>query len=99
MAVHLAVAGDVFDDVLFCAVIFRQEMSWMRSEVELSLFLRIFLPPFLYIFILVLMIFLCQFNIIFIRLGSFNLAVKHLNICLSMSVRLSVEYIPSIAVI
>ena len=45
MAVHLAVAGDVFDGVLFCAVFFH-EMSWMRSGTELSQFLRIFLPTF-----------------------------------------------------
>ena len=31
MAVHLAVAGDVFDGVLFCAVVFSHEMSWIRS--------------------------------------------------------------------
>ena len=46
MAVHLAVAGDVFDGVLFCAVFFH-EMSWTRSGIELSVFLRIFLPTFL----------------------------------------------------
>ena len=44
--VHLAVAGDVFDGVLFCAVLFSHEMSWMRSRTELSQFLRIFLPTF-----------------------------------------------------
>ena len=42
MAVHLAIAGDVFDDVLVCAV-FSHEMSWMRSGTHLSQFLRIFL--------------------------------------------------------
>ena len=42
MAVRLAVAGDVFDGVLFYAVLF--PMSWMRSGTELSQFLRIFLP-------------------------------------------------------
>ena len=41
MAVHLVVAGDVFDGVLFCAV--PLEMSWMRSGTELSNFLSIFL--------------------------------------------------------
>ena len=50
MVVHLAVAGDVFDAVLFCAVFFFfHEMSWMRSGTELSQLsgvLRIFLPPF-----------------------------------------------------
>ena len=49
MAVNLAVASDVFDGVLFCAVIFPQEMSSVRSETELSQFLRIFLPA-LFIF-------------------------------------------------
>ena len=44
MAVHLVVAGDVFDGVLFCAVHFPHEMSSMRSGTELSQFLRIFLP-------------------------------------------------------
>ena len=44
MAVHPAVAGDVFDDVLFCAPLFSHEMSWMRSEIELSQFQRILLP-------------------------------------------------------
>ena len=39
MAFHLTVAGDVFDGVLFCAVLFSHEMSWMRSETELSQFL------------------------------------------------------------
>ena len=43
MAVHLAVAGDVFGGVIFCAVLFPQEMSWMRSGTELSQFPRIFL--------------------------------------------------------
>ena len=43
MAVHLAVAGDVFDGVLLCAVLVSHEMSWMRSGTELSQFLRIFL--------------------------------------------------------
>ena len=47
MAVHLAVAGDVFDGILFCAVIFSHKMSWMRSGTELSHFLRIFLPTLL----------------------------------------------------
>ena len=44
MAVFLVVAGDVFDGVLFCAVLFSHEVSWMRSGIELSQFLRIFLP-------------------------------------------------------
>ena len=34
MAVDLAIAGDVFDGVLFCAVFFFKEMSWMRSGTE-----------------------------------------------------------------
>ena len=38
MAVHLAIAGDVFDDVLVCAVFF-PEMSWMRSGTHLRIFL------------------------------------------------------------
>ena len=39
MAVHLAVAGDVFNGVSFS-----HEMSWMKSGTLLSQFLRIFLP-------------------------------------------------------
>ena len=46
MAVHLAVAGDVFDGVLFCAVLFPHEIFWMRPGTELSQILRIFLPAF-----------------------------------------------------
>ena len=42
MAVHLAVAGDVFGGDLFCVFFFFQKMSWMRSGTELSQFLRIF---------------------------------------------------------
>ena len=42
MAVHLAVAGDVFDGVLFCVVFLSKEMSWMSFRTELSHFLRIF---------------------------------------------------------
>ena len=41
MAVHLAVAGDVFSGVLFCAVFFFS-VSWMGSGTELIQFLRIF---------------------------------------------------------
>ena len=48
MAGHLAVTDDVFDGVLFCAVLF-PTMSWMRSGTELSQFLRIFLPTSSYI--------------------------------------------------
>ena len=48
MAVHLAVAGDVFDGVLFHAVFFSHEMSWIRSGFELSQFMRIFLPFLVY---------------------------------------------------
>ena len=44
MASRLAVADDVFHDVLFRGVFFSHEMSWMRSGTELSQFLRIFLP-------------------------------------------------------
>ena len=48
MADHLAIAGDVFDGVLFCAVLFFFFFffflfSWMRSGSKLSQFLRIFL--------------------------------------------------------
>ena len=41
MAVHLAVASDVFGSVFLCCP-FSHEMSWMRSGTELSRFLRIF---------------------------------------------------------
>ena len=44
MAVHHTVDGDVFDGVLFCAILFPPEMSWMRSGTELRQFLGIFLP-------------------------------------------------------
>ena len=44
VTVHLAVADDVFDCVLFCAVLFSHEMSLMRSWNELSQFLRLLLP-------------------------------------------------------
>ena len=47
MAVHLAVAGDVLDGVLFCAVLFSHEMSWMRSGTELSQSLKMFLSTLL----------------------------------------------------
>ena len=47
MAVHLAVAGDVFVGVLFM-VSFSPRDSWMRSGTELSQFLRIFLPTFVF---------------------------------------------------
>ena len=36
-----AVTCDVFDGVLFCAVLFTHEMSWMRSGTVLSQFLPI----------------------------------------------------------
>ena len=49
MAVHLTVVGDVFNGVLFCAVLFSHEMSKMRSGTELSQFLRIFLPTFAFV--------------------------------------------------
>ena len=42
MTVHLAAACDVFDGVLFCAVLFPHEMSWMRSGTDLSQFLNFF---------------------------------------------------------
>ena len=40
---NLAVAGDVFDGVLFCAILFPHEMSLMRSGIELNQFIRIVL--------------------------------------------------------
>ena len=43
MVVHLAVAGDAFDDVLLYAVLFPHEMSSMRSGTESCQFLRIIL--------------------------------------------------------
>ena len=47
MAVHLAVAGDVFVGVIFGAVQFPMlKMSWMRSGTELGQFLRGFLAYF-----------------------------------------------------
>ena len=42
---RLGVAGDVFDGVLFCAVLFSHEISWMRYWSQL---LRIFLPTFFF---------------------------------------------------
>ena len=45
IAVHLAVAGDIFDGVFLCCP-FSHEMSWVRSETKLSQFLRVFLPIF-----------------------------------------------------
>ena len=39
IAVHVAVAGDVFDGVFLCCPFFHK-MSWMRSGTELSPFLR-----------------------------------------------------------
>ena len=38
-----SVAGDVYDGDFLCGP-FSHEMSWMRSETELSQFLRVFLP-------------------------------------------------------
>ena len=43
IAFHLAVAVDVFDCVLFCAVLLSYETSWMRSGTKFSQFLKIFL--------------------------------------------------------
>ena len=43
IAVYLAVAGDVFYGVFSCRP-FSQDMSWMRSGIKLSQFLRVFLP-------------------------------------------------------
>ena len=44
MVVHLVVAGDVFDGVLFCAVLFPTGCLGMKSGTELSQFLSIPLP-------------------------------------------------------
>ena len=41
---HLYVASDVFYAVLFYAVFFPHEMTWMKSGTELRQFLKIFLP-------------------------------------------------------
>ena len=46
IAVHLAVACDVFDGVFLCCP-FSHEMSWMRSGTYMSQFLRVFLPTLL----------------------------------------------------
>ena len=43
IAVHLAVASDVFDGVFLCCP-FSHERSWMSSGAELGQFLRVFLP-------------------------------------------------------
>ena len=40
MAVHLAIAGDVFDGVLFLCCHFSHEMSWMRYGAELGEFVN-----------------------------------------------------------
>ena len=45
MAVHLAVACDVYDGVFLCCR-FSREMLWMGSLTQLSHFLRVFLPNF-----------------------------------------------------
>ena len=50
MAVHLAVAGDVFDGVFLCCP-FSQAMCWMRSGTELCKFLSVFLPTLDHIFL------------------------------------------------
>ena len=50
IAVYLAVAVDVFDGILCCAVSPpppSPEVSWMRSGTELSQFLILFLPTLL----------------------------------------------------
>ena len=44
-AVHLAVAGDVFDGFFLCYP-FSHEMSWMRSGIQLSQFVLVFLHTF-----------------------------------------------------
>ena len=50
IAVHLAVACDVFIDVSLCCP-FSHEMSWINSGTLLGRFLRVFLPTFIYKFI------------------------------------------------
>ena len=40
MAVLLAIAGDVFDGVLFLCCPFSHEMSWMRSGAEFGEFVN-----------------------------------------------------------
>ena len=35
-AVHLAVAGDDFDDVLFCSDLLPHEMSWLKYGTKLN---------------------------------------------------------------
>ena len=42
MAVNLAVAGDFFEGVIFCAALLSHKMSWMGSGKKLCQFLRIF---------------------------------------------------------
>ena len=44
--IDLAVACGVCGGVLFYAVIFSYEMSWMKFGTELNQFLMIFLPTF-----------------------------------------------------
>ena len=44
MAVHLVVAGEVFDCVSYFVLSLLLKMYWMRSGTEFSQFLRIFLP-------------------------------------------------------
>ena len=48
IAVHQAVAGDVFDGVFLCCPL-SHEMSWMRSGTSLSQFQRVFLPTLLFV--------------------------------------------------
>ena len=43
IAVHLAVAGEVFDGVFLCCP-FSHDMSWIRSGTKMRQFLRVF-PP------------------------------------------------------
>ena len=43
IAVHLAVAGGVYDGVFLCYPL-SHELSWMGSSTLLSQFLRVFLP-------------------------------------------------------
>ena len=62
MAVHLAVACDVFDGVLFLCCPLSHETSWVRSGTELSQFLRLFLPTQLFVILGLLGLFYSIFD-------------------------------------
>ena len=50
IAVHLAVAGGVYDGVFLCCP-FSHEMSWMGSWTKLSQFLRDILPTLMFVYL------------------------------------------------